>query len=206
VIGAREREDTGQPRQRIGGERPEDTTALDRQPGLGGQYVVGPQVAPGPTGAASGKSAVSRAGSLRCWAFTPPCNALASVAPALVGASVVSIHRWSSSCRAAASKLSPSFGSAFMSPAMRNAEPGRRPPHRRNFTRTYVKAGGSPQPPPEQRTGNFWNAAARVRHDAAWHYVELPFGHSLQNEAPEVVAGLLQQLATNSDDDTAGEL
>ncbi len=79
------------------------------------------------------------------------------------------------------------------------------PLEKRNFTRTYVKAGGSPQPPQEQRTGNFWNAAARVRHDAAWHYVELPFGHSLQNEAPEVVAGLLQQLATNRDDDTVGE-
>lgn len=77
------------------------------------------------------------------------------------------------------------------------------PLEQRNFTRTYVKAAGSPQPPLDQRTGNFWNAVARVRHDPTWRYVELPFGHSLPNEAPEALAGLLQQLTTNGRDDAA---
>jgi pimeloyl-ACP methyl ester carboxylesterase len=78
------------------------------------------------------------------------------------------------------------------------------PLEQRSFTRTYVKAGGSPQPPPDQRTGNFWNAAARVRHDPAWNYVELPFGHPLPIEAPEVLAGLLHQLTTTNGDETTG--
>ena len=67
----------------------------------------------------------------------------------------------------------------------------------RSFTRTYVKAAGSPEPPPEEQTGNFWDAAARVRHDQSWRYVELPFGHSLPNRAPATVAGLLHELATS---------
>lgn len=66
----------------------------------------------------------------------------------------------------------------------------------RSFTRTYVRAGGNPPPPPEERTGNFWNAAERVRYDPAWRYVELPYGHSLANEAPEALAGLLYELAS----------
>lgn len=72
------------------------------------------------------------------------------------------------------------------------------PLEEQNFTRTYVKAAGSPQPAPDDQTGNFWNAATRVRHDPAWRYVELPFGHSLPNEAPEAIAGLLQQLTTTN--------
>jgi len=72
------------------------------------------------------------------------------------------------------------------------------PLEQRNFTRRYIKAAGPPQPPPGQRTGNFWNAAARVRHDPAWRYVELPFGHSLPNEAPETLVGLLRQLTTTT--------
>jgi pimeloyl-ACP methyl ester carboxylesterase len=67
----------------------------------------------------------------------------------------------------------------------------------RQFTRTYVLGAGSPKPPPEQQTGNFWNAAKRVRHDPAWRYVELPLGHDLHREHADVIAGLLSDLVKN---------
>lgn len=63
------------------------------------------------------------------------------------------------------------------------------------LSRTYVKAAGHPAPPPDQRSGNFWRAAERVRLDPAWRYVELPFGHALHREHPEAVAGVLLDLA-----------
>jgi pimeloyl-ACP methyl ester carboxylesterase len=64
----------------------------------------------------------------------------------------------------------------------------------RAFTRTYVKAAGVPQPKPEERTGNFWNAAARVRHDPAWRYWEVPGGHGFHRKMPEAIAGILLDL------------
>src|SRR5215471_18322517 len=42
------------------------------------------------------------------------------------------------------------------------------PLEQRDFTRTYVKAGGNPRPPLDKQTGQFWEAAARVSADAAW--------------------------------------
>jgi pimeloyl-ACP methyl ester carboxylesterase len=71
------------------------------------------------------------------------------------------------------------------------------PLEERAFTRTYVIAGGSPVPRPEEQVGNFWNAAKRVRHHPAWRYVELPFGHDLHREHADVIAGLLFDLVKN---------
>ena len=65
------------------------------------------------------------------------------------------------------------------------------PIERRAFRRTYVKAGGNPPTPAYKRTGNFWNAAERVRFDPAWRYFELPANHGLHREMPEVVAAIL---------------
>jgi len=62
------------------------------------------------------------------------------------------------------------------------------------FSRTYVKAGQPPQPPPDEPQGNFWNAANRVKPDPAWRYFELPGGHAMHREQPETVAGLLLDL------------
>jgi pimeloyl-ACP methyl ester carboxylesterase len=72
------------------------------------------------------------------------------------------------------------------------------PIEQRTFTRTYVKAAGSPQPPIEERKGFFWEAAERVRFDPAWRYVELPSGHAMHREMPEAVAGLLLDLVSKA--------
>jgi pimeloyl-ACP methyl ester carboxylesterase len=69
-----------------------------------------------------------------------------------------------------------------------------RPLEEQAFTRTYVIAAGSPAPPPEGQTGNFWRAAKRVRHDPAWRFVQLPLGHDLHREHADVIAGLLFDL------------
>jgi pimeloyl-ACP methyl ester carboxylesterase len=68
------------------------------------------------------------------------------------------------------------------------------PLEQRAFTRTYVKAGGNPPAPPDKRTGNFWNAAERVRFDPAWRYFELPANHGLHREMAGVVAAILLDL------------
>jgi pimeloyl-ACP methyl ester carboxylesterase len=69
------------------------------------------------------------------------------------------------------------------------------PLEQRPFTRTYVKAGGNPPTPPDKRTGNFWNAADRVRFDPAWRYFELPANHGIHREMPALVAAILLNLA-----------
>ena len=67
------------------------------------------------------------------------------------------------------------------------------PLEERGFSRTYVKAGGTPGDQGE-RNGAFWRAAQRVRDDPRWRYFELPAGHRLQRELPESVAGILLDL------------
>jgi pimeloyl-ACP methyl ester carboxylesterase len=69
------------------------------------------------------------------------------------------------------------------------------PTEQREFTRTYVKAGGNPRPPESQRTNEFWQAAARVSADPAWRYFEMPCGHGIHREMPEQFAGVLLALA-----------
>ncbi len=69
------------------------------------------------------------------------------------------------------------------------------PLERHPFTRTYIKAGGSPPTPVSERRGAFWEAAARVREDPAWRYYELPCGHGIHRELPEATAGILLGLA-----------
>jgi pimeloyl-ACP methyl ester carboxylesterase len=69
------------------------------------------------------------------------------------------------------------------------------PLEQRDFTRTYVKASGNPRPPEDQRTGFFWEVAARVSADPAWRYYELPCGHGVHREMPSEFAGILLALA-----------
>jgi pimeloyl-ACP methyl ester carboxylesterase len=71
------------------------------------------------------------------------------------------------------------------------------PVEQQPFTRTYIKAA-KPPPPPGEPQGSFWNAAARVRTNAAWRYVELPCGHGIHREMPEALAGLLADLVQTS--------
>jgi hypothetical protein len=68
------------------------------------------------------------------------------------------------------------------------------PLEKREFTRTYVKAGGNPPTPQQERNGNFWKAAQKVRFDSAWRYFELPANHSLHRETPQLVAAILLSL------------
>jgi pimeloyl-ACP methyl ester carboxylesterase len=63
------------------------------------------------------------------------------------------------------------------------------------FSRTYVKAAGNPRPPEGERKGSFWEAAARVSADPAWHYFEMPCGHGIHREMPQEFLGILLALA-----------
>ena len=69
-----------------------------------------------------------------------------------------------------------------------------KPLEQQPFTRTYVKAAQTSQPPADQPQGNFWNAYNRVRNDPAWRLALLPGGHGMHRESPESVAGILLDL------------
>jgi len=69
------------------------------------------------------------------------------------------------------------------------------PLEQRHFTRTYVKAADNPRPREDERTGFFWDVAARVSADPHWRYYELPCGHGIHREMPQEFAGILLALA-----------
>ena len=76
----------------------------------------------------SAKSAVSNCGGDWWVRFAPPCSAVASTAPSLVGGDVALMRSFSSSCWVDPGMESPSSGSEFWSPAITKRAPFASPP------------------------------------------------------------------------------
>src|SRR5699024_2855942 len=110
----------GQGGQQVAGDRPEDPGVEDPQ-ACARQHVIDPDVAR----LAQRSQRCRTVGRPGAPGLMPPCNALASTAPALRGVRVVLTRGCSSSWLIAPSTESPSSGSAFWSPAITNLSPGR---------------------------------------------------------------------------------
>ena len=65
------------------------------------------------------------------------------------------------------------------------------PIEKRRFTRTFIKATGSPRPP---QGSSIWEAADRVKEDPDWRYRALPTGHAAQMTMPNEFVALLLEL------------
>lgn len=68
------------------------------------------------------------------------------------------------------------------------------PLEERDFSLTYVKAGGEARGL-RTRTAAFWEAADRVKDDPRWRYCELPCGHGMHRELPEEMRAILYEVA-----------